>query len=111
MVREAGAQSVHLRVASPPITSPDFYGVDTPDPRQLLASRMTIEEMRDYIRGDTLGFISLDGLYRAIGETERNNETPQYNDSCFSGDYPTPLTDYEDRDNISNISLLAEAKG
>ncbi|MEM7289292.1 MAG: amidophosphoribosyltransferase [Pseudomonadota bacterium] len=111
MVREAGAASVHMRVASPPITSPDFYGVDTPDPRQLLASRMTIEEMRDYIRVDTLGFVSLDGLYRALGEKERNNENPQYNDSCFSGDYPTPLTDYEDRDNISNISLLAEAKG
>ncbi len=110
MVRDAGAASVHLRVASPPITSPDFYGVDTPEQQTLLAARMSIEEMRDYIRVDSLGFVSLDGLYRAIGEPGRDNENPQYCDSCFSGDYPTPLTDHEDRDNISHLSLLSEAK-
>ncbi|MEM7215842.1 MAG: amidophosphoribosyltransferase [Pseudomonadota bacterium] len=111
MVRDAGAASVHLRVASPPIAFPDFYGVDTPEAHNLLASRMTVEEMQEYIRVDSLGFISLDGLYRAIGETARNNENPQYCDSCFSGDYPTKLTDQEDFEDFSNVALLSEAAG
>ncbi|MEO0329914.1 MAG: amidophosphoribosyltransferase [Pseudomonadota bacterium] len=110
MVREAGAASVHMRIASPPTMASCFYGVDTPETHKLLASRMSTKDMQDFIRVDSLGFISLDGLYRAAGETGRNNETPQYCDACFSGEYPTSLTDHEDRDNISNLSLLAEAK-
>jgi len=111
MVRDAGAASVHMRIASPPTMSSCFYGVDTPQTHKLLASRMSIEEMQDFIRVDSLGFISLDGLYRAAGETGRDNDAPQYCDACFSGEYPTRLTDHEDRDNISNLSLLSEAKG
>ena len=110
MVRDAGAASVHMRIASPPTMSSCFYGVDTPETHKLLASRMSIEEMRDFIRVDSLGFITLDGLYKAAGETSRNEEKPQYCDACFSGQYPTLRTDYEDRDNISNLSLLSEAK-
>jgi len=111
MVRDAGAKSVHMRIASPPTMSSCFYGVDTPETHKLLASRMSIEEMQSFIRVDSLAFISLDGLYRAAGEVGRNNDTPQYCDACFSGEYPTSLTDHDDRDNISNLSLLSEAKG
>ncbi|MEO0909661.1 MAG: amidophosphoribosyltransferase, partial [Pseudomonadota bacterium] len=111
MVREAGASSVHMRIASPPTMASCFYGVDTPEKNKLLASRMNIEEMREFIRVDSLGFISLDGLYRAAGEAGRDNDSPQYCDACFSGEYPTGLTDHDDRDNISHLSLLSEAKG
>ncbi len=111
MVRDAGAASVHLRVASPPTRASCFYGVDTPETHKLLASRMTVEEMREFIRVDSLAFISLDGLYRAVGHAKRDNENPQFCDACFSGEYPTALTDHDDRDNISNLSLLAETKG
>lgn len=111
MVRDAGAASVHMRIASPPTRASCFYGVDTPETHKLLASRMDVEEMAEFIRVDSLGFISLDGLYRAAGEASRDNECPQYCDACFSGEYPTSLTDHEDRDNISNLSLLSEAKG
>ncbi len=111
MVRDAGAASVHMRIASPPTRASCFYGVDTPETHKLLASRMNVEEMAEFIRVDSLGFISLDGLYRAAGEASRDNECPQYCDACFSGEYPTSLTDHEDRDNISNLSLLSDAKG
>jgi amidophosphoribosyltransferase len=111
MVREAGAASVHMRIASPPTMSSCFYGVDTPESHKLLASRMDIDAMREFIRVDSLGFISLDGLYRAAGETGRDADSPQYCDACFSGEYPTLRTDHEDRDNISHISLLSQAKG
>ncbi len=111
MVRDAGAREVHMRIASPPTMSSCFYGVDTPETQKLLAHRMNIEEMREFIRVDSLGFLSLDGLYRAAGEAARNNETPQFCDACFSGQYPTRLTDLDDRDNVRKLSLLAEAKG
>jgi amidophosphoribosyltransferase len=111
MVREAGASEVHLRVASPPTRASCFYGVDTPHRQKLLASRMSVEEMTDFIRVDSLAFVSIDGLYRASGEDARNNKTPQYCDACFSGEYPTSLTDHEDRANVSNLSMLAETKG
>jgi len=111
MVRDAGASSVHMRIASPPTRASCFYGVDTPETNKLLASRMKIEEMKDFIRVDSLAFISLDGLYRAAGEAARDNDSPQYCDACFSGEYPTALTDHEDRDNISNLALLSEANG
>jgi amidophosphoribosyltransferase len=111
MVREAGAAEVHLRVASPPTRASCFYGVDTPERKKLLASRMSVEEMTDFIRVDSLAFISLDGLYRATGEANRNNEAPQYCDACFSAEYPTNLTDHENRENVTNLTLLVETKG
>jgi amidophosphoribosyltransferase len=111
MVREAGAREVHMRIASPPTMSSCFYGVDTPETSKLLAHRMSVEEMRDFIRVDTLGFLSLDGLYRAAGAAARNNEMPQFCDACFSGEYPTRLTDHDDRDNVHKLSLLSEVKG
>ena len=108
MVREAGAAEVHMRIASPPTTDPCFYGVDTPEKSKLLASRMSVEEMREFIGVDSLAFISIDGLYRAVGEG-RNAEVPQYCDACFTGDYPTRLTDQEATGEVRQLSLLAEA--
>ena len=93
MVREAGAREVHMRVASPPIKYPDYYGIDTPSRQELLAANYTMEEMGRHIGVDSLDFISLSGLYRALGETSRNDSCPQYTDHYFTGDYPVPLTD------------------
>lgn len=109
MVRDAGASEVHMRIASPPTKSPCFYGVDTPEKSKLLASRMSIAEMADYIKVDSLAFLSLDGLYRAVGEKGRNTEQPQYCDACFTSDYPTRLTDMENERASSQIATLAEA--
>jgi amidophosphoribosyltransferase len=109
MVRDAGASEVHMRIASPPTTDPCFYGVDTPEKSKLLASSMTVEEMRDFIGVDSLGFVSIDGLYRAVGETARNRTAPQYCDACFTGDYPTSLTDQESTGELHRLSRLAEA--
>ena len=94
MILDAGAAEVHFRVASPPTSWPCFYGVDTPEREKLLAARMNPEEIRDHIGVDSLHFISLDGLYRAVGEAEgRDTSAPQYCDACFSGDYPIPPSD------------------
>lgn len=93
MVRDAGASEVHMRIASPPTSYSCFYGVDTPERSKLLAANYSIEEMAKLIDVDTLGFLSIDGLYRAMGEVKRNQETPQYCDACFTGDYPIRLTD------------------
>ncbi|WP_414693147.1 amidophosphoribosyltransferase [Parvibaculum sp.] len=108
MMYEAGAKEVHMRIASPPITHPDFYGIDTPEREQLLAAQYDLEGMRDYIGVDSLAFISVDGLYRALGYTGRDQEYPQFTDHCFTGDYPTPLTDKAGEQRTSQLSLLAE---
>ncbi|MEP1605194.1 MAG: amidophosphoribosyltransferase, partial [Marinomonas sp.] len=94
MMRDAGATEVHFRVASPPFAHSCFYGVDTPEREKLLAARMELEPMREYIGADSLAFISIDGLYRAVGSDKRESECPQFCDACFTGDYPTPLTDF-----------------
>ena len=107
LVRDAGAKEVHMRIASPPTMSPCFYGVDTPEKSKLLASRMSIEEMAEFIRVDSLGFLTIDGLYRAVGEAARNEETPQFCDACFTGQYPTRLLDIEGPSNVRTLSLLA----
>ncbi|WP_425475553.1 amidophosphoribosyltransferase [Mesorhizobium quangtriensis] len=107
LVRDAGAREVHMRIASPPTRAPCFYGVDTPEKSKLLASRMTVEEMAEFIRVDSLGFLSMDGLYRAVGEASRNNEQPQFCDACFSDEYPTRLLDHEGADNVRTLSVLA----
>jgi amidophosphoribosyltransferase len=111
MMRNAGAREVHMRIASPPTKNPCFYGVDTPEKKELMAAQMTIEEMRKVIGVDTLAFLSMDGLYRAMGESARNNQSPQYCDACFSGDYPIRLTDNEDGTENSQLSFLTEIVG
>jgi amidophosphoribosyltransferase len=95
MLRAAGATEVHMRISSPPTKYACFYGIDTPDSEALLAHKYDLEGMRKYIGVDSLAFISMDGLYRALGEKNRNNEQPQYCDACFSGNYAINLTDYE----------------
>ncbi|WP_102957892.1 amidophosphoribosyltransferase [Mangrovicella endophytica] len=109
MVRDAGAAEVHMRIASPPTRASCFYGVDTPETGKLLASRMTVEEMADFIKVDSLAFLSIDGLYRAVNEPSRNAHAPQFCDACFTGDYPTSLTDLEGADNVRQLSLLGGA--
>ena len=108
MVRDAGAKEVHMRIASPPTTDSCFYGVDTPEKSKLLASRMSVEEMTRYIKVDSLAFLTIDGLYRAVGEPGRTADAPQYCDACFTGDYPTRLTDRSGNTNVRQLSLLAE---
>jgi amidophosphoribosyltransferase len=109
MMREAGAREVHFRISSPPITHPDYYGIDTPDREKLLAATHTLEEMRQFVGADSLAFLSVDGLYRAMGHTGRDNARPQFTDHCFTGDYPTSLTDVIGESAKQQLSLLAEA--
>ena len=98
MMREAGAREVHMRIASPPTSNSCYYGVDTPNRDKLLAARMDVAEMQDYIGADSLAFISIDGLYRAAGESDgRQTKCPQFCDACFTGDYPTALTDLQEQ--------------
>jgi amidophosphoribosyltransferase len=95
MVREAGAKEVHLRSASPPIKWPDFYGIDMPEREQLLAANKSLEEMARFLEVDSLGFLSVDGLYQALEAGDRDPAHPQFTDHYFTGDYPTRLTDRE----------------
>ncbi|WP_120078416.1 amidophosphoribosyltransferase [Aurantiacibacter odishensis] len=97
MMRDAGAKEVHFRVASPPTGHGCYYGVDTPERSKLLAGRMDLEAMREFIQADSLAFVSIDGLYRAVGLEGRDKACPQYCDACFTGEYPTPLTDLAGR--------------
>lgn len=98
-----------MRVSSPPIAHPDFYGIDTPEQHALLAATHSLEEMRDYIGVTSLAFLSVDGLYRAVGLEGRDPVRPQFTDHCFTGDYPTSLTDQGVPRFPRQLSLLAEA--
>jgi amidophosphoribosyltransferase len=110
MMRDAGATEVHFRIASPPITHPDYYGIDTPERDKLLAATHDLEGMRRFIGADSLAFLSVEGLYRAMGEPGRNPIHPQFTDHCFTGEYPTLLTDHTAREAPPRqLSLLAEA--
>jgi amidophosphoribosyltransferase len=96
MMRDAGAKEVHFLISSPPITHPDYYGIDTPQKEKLLAATHSLEQMRTYIGSDSLGYEKRDAL------------RPQFTDHCFTGDYPTALTDLSG-ENRAQLSLLAEA--
>jgi amidophosphoribosyltransferase len=107
MVRQAGATEVHMRISSPPTKHSCFYGIDTPEASQLLASKNDVAAMARIIGVDSLAFISIDGLYRAMGEPGRDPKAPRFCDACFTGEYPTRLTDIEERgDNPVQASLL-----
>lgn len=110
MVRNAGAKEVHMRVSSPPTAHPCFYGIDTPRKSELLAANYDVEAMAKHIGVDSLSFISIDGLYRALGESGRDMEIPQYCDACFSGDYPIRLVDHDKDPAQHQLSLLDEHK-
>ncbi|HEV2628887.1 MAG TPA: amidophosphoribosyltransferase [Pseudolabrys sp.] len=110
MMREAGAKEVHFRISSPPIKHPDYYGIDTPDAEKLLAATHDVEGIRQFIGADSLSFLSVDGIYRAMGYPGRDNARPQFTDHCFTGDYPTALTDLNAQQaSPRQLSLLAEA--
>jgi amidophosphoribosyltransferase len=110
MIREAGAAEVHMRIASPPITHSDYYGIDTPERDKLLAATHDLEGMRKFIGADSLAFLSVEGIYRAMGCEMRDPARPQFTDHCFTGDYPTGLTDRADEAaSPRQLSLLAEA--
>ncbi|ABQ35864.1 MULTISPECIES: amidophosphoribosyltransferase [Bradyrhizobium] len=110
MMRDAGATEVHFRLASPPILYPDYYGIDLPDRGGLLAATHSLEEMRELIGADSLAFLSIDGMYRAMGEPARDPAAPKYADHCFTGNYPTHLTDQSLVEPTQHqLSLLAEA--
>ena len=109
LMRDAGAKEVHLRIACPPIMFPDFYGIDTPETEQLLAANHNVDAMCSFIGADSLGFLSLDGLYRAMGFPDgRDDLNPQFTDHCFTGDYPTDLKDYKDENLQEQLSLLSD---
>jgi amidophosphoribosyltransferase len=108
MIRDAGAKEVHLRVASPMIYYPDFYGIDTPDREKLLANQYeSLEAMCKYIGCDSLEFLSINGLYQAVGGEDRNDARPQFTDHYFTGDYPTRLLDKDGEAVGRKVSLLA----
>ena len=111
MMREAGATEVHMRIAAPPIRHPDFYGIDTPVQDQLLAANNSLEEMCNFIGADSLAFLTVDGLYKAMGHKNgRDNDNPAYTDHCFTGDYPTQLQDQKNDEKIQQLSLLSERR-
>lgn len=110
MIRDAGATEVHFRSASPPIKHPDFYGVDMPNSERLLAANHDLETMNKLLGSDSLGFLSIEGLYWALGDESRNADYPQFSDHCFTGDYPTALIDFDRKSSGKNpqMSLLVE---
>ncbi len=110
MVRQAGAKEVHMRISSPPTTHPCFYGIDTPEKDKLLAAQHSVEAMARHIGADSLAFISIDGLYRALGHAGRDQKAPQFCDACFTGDYPVALTDRDGGDIMPLLSVLTEGR-
>jgi amidophosphoribosyltransferase len=110
MMRDAGAKEVHFRISSPPITHPDYYGIDTPERDKLLAATHDLEGMRKFIGADSLAFLSVEGIYKAMGFEGRDPLRPQFTDHCFTGEYPTGLTDVTGQQSQPRqLSLLAEA--
>jgi len=110
MLYESGAKEVHLRIASPPIKYPDYYGVDTPNKNELLASKNNVEEMRKIINAKTLKFLSIEGLYKSMGYEKRNSSYPQFTDHCFTGDYPIKPLDLNDKDFIDSKLSFVKSK-
>lgn len=111
MMREAGAAEVHMRIASPPTRHSCFYGVDTPERAKLLAAKLDVGGMTDFIHADSLAFVSIDGLYKALGEAKRADIRPSHCDACFTGDYPTSLTDQDELGTVEQFSMLEERVG
>ena len=109
MLYDAGAKEVHVKIACPEIRYPDFYGVDTPTKKELLAANKTNDEICEYIGAKSLDFLSLEGLYRAIGFEKRNDTYPQLTDHYFTGEYPVKPIDELGDDKITQLSLLSTA--
>ncbi len=108
MLYDAGAKEIHLRIASPPIKYPDYYGVDTPNQNELLASKLNMEEMRRFINATTLQFLSIEGLYKSLGHEKRNSSYAQFTDHCFTGEYPVKPIDAINKDFVNDqVSLMS----
>ncbi|HYC02512.1 MAG TPA: amidophosphoribosyltransferase [Azospirillaceae bacterium] len=111
MMRDAGAKEVHMRISSPPTSNSCFYGIDTPEKEKLLAHKYSVEEMGKYIGADSLAFITIDGLYRALGHPGgRDAAKPAFCDACFTGDYPIKLTDFDSNSSTAEVSYLSERR-
>lgn len=108
MVRMAGAAEVHMRISSPPTTHSCYYGIDTPEREKLLAAKNDVAAMAGIIGADSLAFVSIDGLYRAVAGVPRDPKAPKFCDACFTGEYPIPLTDFEAPPSNRQLSLLSE---
>jgi len=107
MLYDAGAKEVHVKIACPEIRYPDFYGVDTPTKKELLAANKTNDEICEYIGAKSLRFLSIEGLYKAIGFEKRNEAYPQLTDHYFTGEYPVKLVDELGNNKITQLSLLS----
>ena len=107
MLYEAGAKEVHVRIACPEIKFPDFYGVDMPTKKELLANKKTNDEICEYIKAKSIKFLSLQGLYLALEKGERNNSYPQFSDHYFTGEYPIKPADNLGETKITQLSLLS----
>jgi len=109
MVRSAGAAEVHMRISSPPTAHSCFYGIDTPSRDELIAARLEIDKMAAHIGVDSLAYLTIEGLYRAVGQPRRDGAARSYCDACFTGDYPIRLTDNDGTAEPEQLSLLTEA--
>jgi len=107
MLYNAGAKEIHVRIASPEIKYPDFYGVDMPTKKELLASDKSIKEICDFINAKSLKYLSIDGLYQAMGFDKRNNTYPQLTDHYFTGEYPVKIIDELGEEKVTQLSLLS----
>ena len=107
MLYDSGAKEVHVRIACPEIKYPDFYGVDMPTKKELLANGKNNEEMCKHIKAKSLKFLSLDGLYKALINEKRNDNYPQFSDHYFTGDYPIKPDDSLNGLKIKQLSLLS----
>ena len=109
MLYDAGAKEVHMKISSPPIKYPDYYGIDTPNVNELLAANNNIEQMKKIIGVKTLSFLSIDGVYKALGQNKRDARNPQFTDHCFTGDYPVKPIDSKNQNEKNNqLSLLSD---
>ncbi len=109
MLYDTGAKEVHVRIASPEIKYPDFYGVDMPTKKELLAANKSVKEICDFISAKSLKYLTLDGLYKSMGFEKRNEIYPQLTDHYFTGDYPIKIIDELGEDKIKQLSLLSSA--
>ena len=109
MLYEAGAKEVHVRIASPEIKYPDFYGVDMPTRKELLAANKSVLEICEFISAKSLKYLSLDGLYKSMGFDKRNNDYPQLTDHYFTGEYPIKIIDELGEEKVTQLSLLSTA--
>jgi amidophosphoribosyltransferase len=110
MLYEAGAKEVHLKIASPPIKYPDYYGINTPDKDELLASKLDLKGMQIFTKAKTLQFLSIEGLYKSMGYKKRNSSYPQFTDHCFTGEYPVKVVDANDKNFEDNQLSFMSSK-